>query len=108
MTNCYYNQAPARTLPAARASGFDICGRKEGKAFPCVRALAREFVGFVRAPAANLCLADDQHSVTLVSTETLMAKRELEFVFSLAAVSRPRRRQMPRLHRTDAGLFAAD
>ena len=49
---------------------------------PALRHVAREFVGFGMAPVAEVCLSDRPHSVTLVFTETLEARRELDFVFS--------------------------
>jgi len=70
---------PRETLLALPVHRAERCRAMRHTA---LKHVAREFVGFGRAPAADFCLADDQHSVTLVFAETLMAKRELEFVFS--------------------------
>ena len=47
-----------------------------------VRDVAREFVGFGTAPPADACLSDRPHSITLVFSESLGSRRELEFDFS--------------------------
>ncbi len=44
--------------------------------------VAREFVGFGTAPPADACLSDRPHSITLVFSESLASRRELQFVFS--------------------------
>ena len=44
--------------------------------------VAREFVGFGTAPPADACLSDRPHSITLVFSESLAYRRELQFVFS--------------------------
>lgn len=70
---------PRETLLALPIHRAERCHAMQHKALQHV---AREFVGFGKAPAADLCLADEAHSVTLVFAETLFAKRELGFVFS--------------------------
>jgi hypothetical protein len=44
--------------------------------------VARDFVGFGMAPPAEVCLADNPYAVTLVFSEVLRARRELEFIFT--------------------------
>ncbi len=73
------SMAPRETLMALPIHRAERCEAMRHKA---LRHVAREFVGFGMAPPADACLADSPHSVTLVFAETLMAKRELEFVFS--------------------------
>ena len=47
-----------------------------------LRHVARDFVGFGMAPPADVCLSDRPHSITLVFSESLASRRELQFVFS--------------------------
>ena len=70
---------PRETLIALMVHRAERCHAMEHKA---LRHVAREFVGFGMAPVTDVCLSDSQHSVTLVFSETLLARRELDFVFS--------------------------
>jgi hypothetical protein len=72
-------RVPRETLLALPVHRAERCRSMQHKA---LKHVARDFVGFGKAPASDVCLADDQHSVTLVFTETLMARRELNFVFT--------------------------
>ena len=49
---------------------------------PALRHVTREFVGFGTAPPADVCLSDSRHSITLVFSEILAVRRELQFIFS--------------------------
>lgn len=49
---------------------------------PALRHVSREFVGFGIAPAADSVLNDEPHSVTLVFSDSLLAKQRLEFPFA--------------------------
>ena len=70
---------PRETLIALMMHRAERCNAMH---HPALRDVAREFVGFGIAPVAEACLSDKPHSVTLVFTETLAARRELDFVFS--------------------------
>ncbi len=63
-------------LPVHRAKRPDVLNR------PALRHVSREFVGFGIAPPADVMLNDEPHSVTLVFSETLLAKQRLEFPFA--------------------------
>ena len=56
--------------------------RSETMQHAALRHVAREFVGFGTAPPADACLSDRPHSITLVFSESLAFRRELQFVFS--------------------------
>ena len=56
--------------------------RSEAMQHAALRHVAREFVGFGTAPPADACLSDQPHSITLVFSESLASRRELQFVFS--------------------------
>lgn len=71
--------APRETLLALPIHRAERC---KAMGHTSLKHIAREFVGFGKAPPAEACLSDDPHSVTLVFTETLLTRRELEFVFS--------------------------
>jgi hypothetical protein len=52
---------------------------------PGVRHLAHEFVGFGLPPQADAILADDNHAITLVFSETLPNRKVLDFPFAWPA-----------------------
>ena len=56
--------------------------RCEAMQHAALRHVAREFVGFGTAPPADACLSDRPHSITLVFSESLASRRELQFVFT--------------------------
>ena len=56
--------------------------RSEAMQHAALRHVAREFVGFGTAPPADACLSDRPHSITLVFSESLASRRELQFVFT--------------------------
>ena len=56
--------------------------RSDAMQHQALRHVAREFVGFGTAPPADVCLSDSQHSITLVFSEILAVRRELQFIFS--------------------------
>jgi hypothetical protein len=71
-------QAPRETLlalPVHRAKRATPLNR------PALRHVSREFVGFGVAPPADAILNDEPHSVTLVFSDRLLAKQQLEFPF---------------------------
>ncbi|MCG8624545.1 MAG: S8 family serine peptidase, partial [Proteobacteria bacterium] len=47
-----------------------------------LRHVAREFVGFGMSPPADECLSDNPHSITLVFSESLVSRKELQFIFT--------------------------
>jgi hypothetical protein len=63
-------------LPVHRARRPDALNR------PALRHVSREFVGFGISPPADLILHDEPYSVTLVFSERLLAKQQLEFPFA--------------------------
>lgn len=44
--------------------------------------VAREFAGFGMPPPADECLSDNPHSITLVFSESLVPRKELQFIFT--------------------------
>jgi hypothetical protein len=71
-------QSPRETLlalPVHRAK------RPKSLNSKALRHVSREFVGFGMAPAADALLNDEPHSVTLVFSDSLLAKQRLEFPF---------------------------
>ena len=70
---------PRETLIALMVHRAERSREMQHKA---LRDVARDFVGFGMAPVADACLTDRLHSVTLVFSETLRARRELDFFFS--------------------------
>lgn len=70
---------PRETLIALLAHRAQRC---EAMQHTALRHVAREFVGFGTAPPADACLSDRPHSITLVFSESLAIRRELQFVFS--------------------------
>ena len=70
---------PRETLIALLVHRAQRC---EAMQHAALRDVAREFVGFGMAPPADACLSDRPHSITLVFSESLASRRELEFVFS--------------------------
>ena len=70
---------PRETLIALVVHRAQHC---EAMQHPALRHVAREFIGFGMAPPADICLSDRAHSVTLVFSEILAARRELQFVFA--------------------------
>lgn len=71
--------APRETLMALLMHRAERCEELDHSA---LRHVAGEFVGFGKAPVAEDCLSDGPYSVTLVFSETLKTRRELDFVFS--------------------------
>jgi hypothetical protein len=63
-------------LPVHRARRADALDKRP------LRHVSREFVGFGMAPAADIILNDEPHSVTLVFSDRLLAKQRLEFPFA--------------------------
>lgn len=63
-------------LPVHRASRGAAMTQK------ALKNIAREFVGFGMPPPAEKCLSDDPYSVSLVFSERLPPRRELDFVFT--------------------------
>ena len=63
-------------LPIHRAKCPDILDK------PQLRHVVRDFLGFGIAPTADTMLNDEPHSVTLVFSDNLLAKQQLEFPFS--------------------------
>ena len=49
---------------------------------PVLRPIARDFVGYGMTQPADQCLSDNAHSITLVFSETLENRQELQFKFS--------------------------
>ncbi|MCY4560148.1 MAG: S8 family peptidase [Chloroflexi bacterium] len=70
---------PRETLIALLVHRAQRC---EAMQHAALRHVAREFVGFGTAPPADACLSDRPHSITLVFSEFLASRRELQFVFS--------------------------
>ena len=70
---------PRETLIALLVHRAQRC---EAMRHAALRHVAREFVGFGTAPPADACLSDRPHAITLVFSESLGARRELQFVFS--------------------------
>ena len=70
---------PRETLIALLVHRAQQC---EDMQHAALRHVAREFIGFGMAPPTDVCLSDRVHSITLVFSESLDARRELEFVFS--------------------------
>ena len=70
---------PRETLIALLVHRAQRC---EAMQHAALRHVAREFVGFGMAPPADACISDRPHSITLVFSESLAFRRELEFVFS--------------------------
>jgi Subtilase family len=62
-------------LPVHRAKRPEVLERR------ALRHISREFVGFGIAPPADEILNDEPHSVTLVFSDRLLAKQQLEFPF---------------------------
>ncbi len=73
------NMAPRETLLALPVHHAQRPTSMQAKA---LRHITRDYIGFGMAPPADTCLADSPHSVTLVFSETLHIKRELNFDFS--------------------------
>lgn len=71
--------APRETLLALPVHRATRCKAMQHRA---LRHVARDFVGFGMAPPADACLNDDPHAVTLVFSERLQARRELDFIFT--------------------------
>ncbi len=63
-------------LPVHRAKRPDILDE------PQLRHVVRDFVGFGIAPIADALLNDETYSVTLVFSDRLLSKQQLEFPFS--------------------------
>ena len=70
---------PRETLIALLVHRAQRCEAMRHKS---LRQVAREFVGFGMAPPADQCLSDHPHSITLVFSESLASRKELQFVFS--------------------------
>lgn len=70
---------PRETLIALLVHRAQRC---EAMQHAALRHVAREFVGFGTAPPADACLSDRPHSISLVFSESLASRRELQFVFS--------------------------
>ena len=70
---------PRETLIALLVHRAQRC---EAMQHPELRHIAREFIGFGTAPPAEACLSDRPHSITLVFSESLASRRELQFIFS--------------------------
>lgn len=62
-------------LPVHRAKRPDVLNKRP------LRHVIRDFVGFGIAPAADIMLNDEPHSVTLVFSDRLLSKQLLEFPF---------------------------
>ena len=63
-------------LPVHRARRAEALNKRP------LRHVSREFVGFGMAPAADIILNDEPHSVTLVFSDRLLAKQRLDFPFA--------------------------
>ena len=70
---------PRETLIALVVHRAQRCQAMQHQALDHV---ARDFVGFGMAPPADICLSDEANSVTLVFSETLAVRRELQFIFA--------------------------
>ena len=70
---------PRETLIALLVHRAQRC---EALHHAALRHVAREFVGFGTAPPADACLSDRPHSITLVFSESLASRRELQFLFT--------------------------